>query len=94
MAVCRSPAHHLGVRAIQDIFTINEDRLFHWVRDRRVPADNNYAERNLRPTVIARSDIAGGYPSYLTKWTKVPKKPKEYLTEFQKMTIMEICYTT
>jgi transposase len=54
MAICRSPAHHLGIRALQDIFTINEDRLFHWVRDRRVPADNNYAERNLRPTVIAR----------------------------------------
>ena len=54
MAACRSPAHHLGIRAIQDIFTINEARLFHWVRDRRVPADNNYAERNLRPTVIAR----------------------------------------
>jgi transposase len=54
MAVCRSPAHHLGVRAIQDIFTGHEDRLFHWVTDRRVPADNNQAERNLRPTVIAR----------------------------------------
>jgi hypothetical protein len=54
MAVCRSPAHHLGIRAIQDVFTINEDRLFHWVRDRNVPADNNCAERNLRPTVIAR----------------------------------------
>lgn len=54
MAVCRSPAHHLGIRATQDIFTLNEGRLFHWVADRRVPAENNYAERNLRPTVIAR----------------------------------------
>lgn len=54
MAICRSPAHHLGARAIQDIFTTHEDRLFHWVTDRRVPADNNHAERNLRPTVIAR----------------------------------------
>ena len=54
MAVCRSPAHHLGVRAIQDIFTTHEQRLFHWVPDRRVPAHNNDAERNLRPTVIAR----------------------------------------
>ena len=54
MAVCRSPAHHLGIRAVQDIFTDHEDRLFHWVEDRRVPADNNRAERDLRPTVIAR----------------------------------------
>jgi hypothetical protein len=53
-AVCRSPAHHLGVRAMQDVFTDHEDRLFDWVVDRRVPADNNRAERDLRPTVIAR----------------------------------------
>jgi transposase len=54
MAVARSPAHHLGIRAVQDIVTGHEDRLFHWVTDRRVPADNNRAERDLRPTVIAR----------------------------------------
>lgn len=54
MAVSRSPAHHLGIRAMQDLFTDHEDRLFHWVLDRRVPADNNRAERELRPTVIAR----------------------------------------
>jgi transposase len=54
MTVCRSPALHLGIRAYQDIFTTHEDRLFHWVEDRRVPAHNNRAERELRPTVIAR----------------------------------------
>ena len=54
MAISRSPAHHLGIRAIQDIFTTHEGRLFHWVKDRQVPADNNRAERDLRPTVIAR----------------------------------------
>jgi transposase len=54
MHVCRSPARHLGIRAFQDIFTTHEDRLFHWVEDRRVPAHNNRAERDLRPTVIAR----------------------------------------
>jgi transposase len=54
MKVCRSPARHLGIRSFQDIFTTHEDRLFHWSCDRRVPADNNRAERDLRPTVIAR----------------------------------------
>lgn len=29
-------------------------KLYHWVRDRRVPCLNNRAERELRPTVIAR----------------------------------------
>ncbi len=54
MAVCESPSHHLAIRAVQDIFIEHKDRLFHWVEDRRVPADNNRAERELRPTVIAR----------------------------------------
>ena len=54
MKVCRSPARHLGIRAFQDIFVAHGDRLFHWVEDRRVPAHNNRAERELRPTVIAR----------------------------------------
>lgn len=54
MKVCRSPARHLGIRAYQDIFTTHEERLFHWVADRLVPAHNNRAERDLRPTVIAR----------------------------------------
>lgn len=49
-----SPANHLGIRRIQDIFRDNSNRLYHWARDRRVPADNNLAERDLRPTVIAR----------------------------------------
>ena len=52
--VVQSPAEHLGIRRIQDIFTDNAHRLYHWVTDRKVPADNNRAERELRPTVIAR----------------------------------------
>jgi len=39
---------------MQDLFTVNTHRLYHWVQDRRVPPDNNLAERDLRPTVIAR----------------------------------------
>jgi transposase len=54
MEVNKSPAQHLAIRAMQDLFNINEHRLYHWVQDRRVPPDNNLAERDLRPTVIAR----------------------------------------
>jgi transposase len=57
--VIESPAQHLGVRAMQDLFRENAPRLYHWVEDRRVPADNNYAERQLRPTVIARKTSFG-----------------------------------
>jgi transposase len=49
-----NPAQHLGIRRIQDIFRENESRLYHWAKDRNVPAENNLAERDLRPTVIAR----------------------------------------
>jgi len=48
------PAQHLGIRQIQGIFRDNAHRLYHWVDNRAVPADNNRAERELRPTVIAR----------------------------------------
>ena len=47
-------AHHMGIRRIQDIFREHEPRLFHWSEKRVVPADNNLAERDLRPSVIAR----------------------------------------
>ena len=49
-----SPGKHPGVQKIQDIFREKEKRLYHWVKDRDVPPDNNFAERELRPTVIAR----------------------------------------
>jgi transposase len=52
--VASQPAQHLGVRRIQDLLVDNAHRLYHWVEDRRVPADNNRAERELRPTVMAR----------------------------------------
>jgi transposase len=48
------PAQHLGVRQVQGIFRDNAHRLYRWVKSRAVPADNNRAERELRPTVIAR----------------------------------------
>jgi hypothetical protein len=52
--VMSHPAMHLGIRAYQDIFLENKQRLYGWAKDRRIPADNNMAERDLRPTVIAR----------------------------------------
>ena len=48
------PATHPGIQHIQNIFREQRDRMYHWSEDRRVPAENNLAERQLRPTVIAR----------------------------------------
>jgi len=47
-------ARHPAIQKIQDIFREKADRLYHWAEDRRIPADNNLAERQLRPLVIAR----------------------------------------
>ena len=47
-------AHHQGIRRIQDIFREKAERLYHWADNRAVPAENNLAERDLRPSVIAR----------------------------------------
>jgi transposase len=54
MASMEAPAQHLGGRRLQEIFRAHADRLYHWANDRRAPAENNVAERALRPTVIAR----------------------------------------
>ena len=53
-AAMNRPAQHLGIRSLQDLFRENEKHLYHWAQDRRIPAHNNLAERDLRPTVIAR----------------------------------------
>lgn len=47
-------AHHPGIQRIQDIFRKTPERMYRWAEDRNVPAENNFAERTLRPLVIAR----------------------------------------
>lgn len=54
LAAVDTASMHLGIRRIQEIFHENAPRLYHWAQDRQIPADNNLAERDLRPTVIAR----------------------------------------
>jgi len=53
-AVTEAPAQHPAIQKIQNLFREKADRLYHWAQDRAVPADNNRAERELRPLVIAR----------------------------------------
>ena len=54
LVAVEAPALHLGIRHIQDLFRDNAHRLYHWAQNRQIPAENNLAERDLRPTVIAR----------------------------------------
>lgn len=52
--VIQHSARHMAVQNYQNIFREHQSRLYHWVTDRRVPPDNNFAERAVRRTVIAR----------------------------------------
>jgi len=71
----------MGIRRIQNIFRENERRLYHWAVSRDIPADNNLAERDLRPSVIARkvsfgsvTDAGAGGSSTLTTVAATIKK--------------------
>lgn len=54
LSASRQPSTHLAIKRWQDFYEEEAGHLYHWVEDRRVPCENNRAERELRPTVIAR----------------------------------------
>jgi len=53
-AMAAAPARHPGVQKIRGIFREQAEQLYHWARHPSIPAENNRAERELRPLVIAR----------------------------------------
>jgi transposase len=59
--IMNSQANHFGIQNIQTIFRENSHRLYHWANNRDVPADNNVAERELRPLVMARKVSFGSH---------------------------------
>jgi len=54
IAITHRQARHPAIWKIQEIFHKNRERLYRWSRDPTIPAENNLAERDLRPLVIAR----------------------------------------
>jgi hypothetical protein len=54
LKIINTEAQHPGIQGIQNIFREKSKRMFHWAKDPIIPADNNLAERDLRPLVIAR----------------------------------------
>ena len=52
-------ASHPGIQHIQDLFREKSHRMYRWTLDPRIPAENNRAERELRPLVIARKNSFG-----------------------------------
>lgn len=59
--IVNSDANHFGIQNVQNIFRDNAHRLYHWADSRDVPADNNFAEREIRPLVMARKVSFGSH---------------------------------
>jgi transposase len=53
-ATMHASASHPGIQHIQDLFREKSQRMYRWTLDPSIPAENNRAERELRPLVIAR----------------------------------------
>jgi hypothetical protein len=89
----KAEARHPGVRTMQDLFVEKAERMYQWAEDRRVPADNNRAERELRPTVIARkvsfgSQSEGGAKTRETLMSvmqTLKKRVKDPIQEFKRV---------
>lgn len=54
LALSDRQAEHPAVRRWQDFFVEKADRLYQWCESALIPAENNYAEREIRKIVIAR----------------------------------------
>jgi len=54
VSLCQLEEAHPAIKRWRDFFIERAERLYQWVENRDVPAENNRAERELRPTVIAR----------------------------------------
>lgn len=50
---------HLAIQYLQRLFRDNASKLYHWVQSPLVPAENNFSEREIRTTVIARKNSFG-----------------------------------
>ena len=68
-------AQHPGVRKWQDFFVEKAKRLYGWCESGLIPAENNYAEREIRKIVIARKMSYGSQSREGAKtretWTSV-----------------------
>lgn len=69
------PAEHPAIRRLQDFYVEKAGRLYQWCESSEIPAENNYAEREIRKTVIARKISYGSQSQAGAKtreiWTSV-----------------------
>jgi len=92
--VTETPSDHPGIRYIQDIFIENHKRMFHWAKNRNIPADNNFAEREIRPTVIARKVSFGSQSIVGAKTRSVLMSTIHTLSKRVAKDSVQICFKT
>ncbi len=75
MSLSEIKADNFGVRKWQNFFVEKEKRLFGWCQSGEIPAENNYAEREIRKVVIARKMSFGSQSKEGAKmreiWTSI-----------------------
>lgn len=85
-------AEHPAVRTWQDFYLEKAERLYQWCQNAEIPAENNYAEREVRKIVIARKISYGSqseagaetreiWTSVLASLKKREENPKAKLVE-------------
>jgi transposase len=81
LSLSERPSRHLGVRNWQGFFVEKAERLYQWCESAEVPAENNYAEREIRKVVIARKLSYGSQSEEGAKtreiWTSVLQSLKK-----------------
>lgn len=74
-------ARHPAIRKWQDFFIEKAGRLYQWCQSSQIPAENNYAEREIRKIVIARKLSYGSQSTEGAKtreiWTSVLQSLKK-----------------
>ena len=74
-------ARHPAIRKWQDFFLEKAARLYQWCHSRAIPAENNYAEREIRKVVIARKMSYGSQSEEGAKtretWTSILQSLKK-----------------
>lgn len=74
-------AKHPAIRKWQDFFAEKSERLYQWTQNASIPAENNYAEREIRKVVIARKMSYGSQSAEGAKtreiWTSILQSLKK-----------------
>jgi len=91
LQIVNRQARHPAIQTMQDLFRQKADRLYHWADDPQVPADNNRAERELRPLVIARKISFGSQSDagartreiLMTVLLTLAKRTRDVMTAFK-----------